>query len=363
MAREPWSSRRDLRSGEFGRFQSHRGRIKVYMLGRGLVCLIGAVFAAEALIVDRDPGRARGYMRLIEGVDGVETTSLAVSPEGSLIATTDTAGGLSVRDHTLDWQIDRYVDYPGFAVSTAFTPDGRFLAVGGIGSGIALWERESHAKERTRFLPHESVNAMAFSPDGRLLAAASDANTQILVWDWARCRVRMTLKGRAPVLSVAFSPDGRYLASGEKVDGAAIYVWDLETGRPHRVLNGSSGPVAKVVFSPDGSVLATATSFENGVRLWKIRSGRSCRMIAGHSFGTNAVAFSPDGRAIATAGNDGMVRLWSVETGEQRAVVAGQTNRLNGVAFSADGLLLAATGSGDNHVRVWNINEINASID
>jgi hypothetical protein len=105
MARESWSSRRDLRSGEFGRFQSHRGRIKVYMLGRGLVCLIGAVFAAEALIVDRDPGRARGYMSLIEGVDGVETTSLAVSPEGSLIATTDTAGGLSVRDHTLDWQI------------------------------------------------------------------------------------------------------------------------------------------------------------------------------------------------------------------------------------------------------------------
>lgn len=168
----------------------------------------------------------------------------------------------------------------------------------------------------------------------------------------------MFLTSRLPVLILAYSWDGRYLVSGERGDRASIYVWDLETGCAHLVLEGSSGPIVAVAFSPDGAVLATAAMYENGVRLWDMSSGRLWRVTARRSFGTSSIAFWADGRALASVGSDGMVHLWSVATGGQRVVLDGQASRLNRLAFSADGRIVVASGSGDNHVRFWELTEM-----
>jgi WD40 repeat protein len=343
---------------KFGGWKTRRGHVKLHELGRGLACLIGAIFVAETSFVDRNSTREDNRMRIVEGEDGVGTMSLAISPKGSLIATTDSVGRVSLRDEKLGWQIGKFAAYQGCARSVGFAPDGRFLAIGGTNFGIALWDRERDNIEQSEVLALQDVRAMAISPDGRYLAAASNASSQVVVWDWNERSEKTILTSRSPVLSLAFSPNGRYLASGEKGNRPSIQVWDLETGRARLVLDGSLGHVVAVAFSPDGAMLATAAAFENVVRLWDMTSGHLRRMIAGHPFGTNSVAFSPDGRALASAGNDGMVRLWSVATGELRAALDGRTNRLNRVAFSPDGQIIVATGSGDNHLRFWELTDV-----
>ncbi len=358
MAREPRAALQDRPSVEFGGWKNHRGHVKLHLLGQGFVCLIGAVMVAEFSFVGRNPAEEDKRVRIAEGEDGVGTTSLAVSPDGALIVTTDTAGSVALRDEARGWRSEEFADYRDFAVSVAFSRDGRFLAIGGTDFGIALRDRDRDGDEQSELLPHKWVKAMAFSPDGRSLAAASQPSTQIVIWDPIERREKMILTSHLPVLSLAFSPDGRYLASGERGDRASICVWDLETGRARLVLAGSSGPIVAVAFSPDGAILATSAVYENGVRLWDMNSGRSSRVIARHSFGTNSVAFSPDGNVLASAGSDGMVRLWSVATGEQRAALDGRASRLNHVAFSADGRILVATGSGDNSVRYWELTEM-----
>ncbi len=50
-------------------------------------------------------------MRLADGEDGVGTTSLAVSAEGSLIATTDTAGRVAIRYEERGWRLEEFADY------------------------------------------------------------------------------------------------------------------------------------------------------------------------------------------------------------------------------------------------------------
>ena len=358
MAREPRTARPDQSSVEFGGWKTHRGHAKLHQFGQGLVCLIGAFIVAELSRLGRNATRDDNRMQLAEGDHGVATRSLVVSPSGSLIATTDTAGRVALREEARGWQTEEFADYHGFAVSIAFTPDGRFLAIGGIEFGIAFWGPEREGNELSECLPQWGVKVKAFSPDGQSLAAVSEASTEIVVWDVAERRERMILTTQFPVLSLVFSPDGRYLAAGESGSRTSIYVWEAETGRAHLVLEGSSGPVVAIAFSPDGTMLATTAAYQRYVRLWDTSSGRLCRVIAGHAFGTNSVAFTADGKALASAGNDGMVRLWNAATGEQRAVLDGRASGLNHVAFSPDGRILIATGSADNDVRFWELTEV-----
>ena len=266
MAREPRYARSDRPSGEFGDWSTHRGHVKLHVLGRGIVCLIGAVFVLETSFVDRNPSREHYQMRLAEGENGVETTSLAVSTRGTLIATTDTAGRVSLRNETLGCRIGKFADYQGFALSVAFTPDGRFLAIGGFNFGIALWDPEREGSERPELVPLSGVRAMVFSPDGRYLAAASEANGKVVVWDLAERREKMILKSHEPVRSLACSPDGRYLAGGERGDRGSVYVWDLETGQR------AAGAGRVMGFRLDGRVLCGRGHSGHGRHLRKGRS-------------------------------------------------------------------------------------------
>ena len=354
MAREPRSVRRVVEVEEFSEWKTHRGSVRFHAFGRVFACLIGAVFVAEALVIERGPARDDDRLWLAKGEDGVETLSLAVSPRGALVATTDTAGRASSGNETLG-AIRKYIDLKDYATSVAFTPDGRLLAIGGLEFGVSLWPVDDDATDQAEALPFGRVNAMTFSPDGRCLAAAIAGSNHIVIWDRAERRETLILRSRWPILSLAFSPDGRYLAAGEQADRGSVYLWDLETGCARFVLSGSWGHVVSVAFSPDGNALAAVGMHERVIRIWDVRSGQLCRVMAGHPRGTNAIAFSPDGRVLASAGNDGMVRLWSAATGEKIAALDGRANRLSHVGFSADGRSMVAVGSTDNDIRFWEL--------
>ncbi len=83
------------------------------------------------------------------------------------------------------------------------------------------------------------VERVAFSPDGRWLAVGSSVG--VYVYEAATLREARRFETKAPVWSVAFSPDGRLLASGS-LDQTVI-VWDVGTGERVRTLTGHTGSV------------------------------------------------------------------------------------------------------------------------
>lgn len=105
--------------------------------------------------------------------------------------------------------------------AAAFSPDGRFLAVGGSGD-LDLWEVHT-GKKRTH---GTHPTAIAFSPDGRFLAAGTGKT--ILLWDVATDRVQLLPGGGYghTHIEIAFSPDSRWLAVGISQD--AVRVWDVQ---------------------------------------------------------------------------------------------------------------------------------------
>jgi GTPase SAR1 family protein/predicted MPP superfamily phosphohydrolase len=108
-----------------------------------------------------------------------------------------------------------------------------------------------------------------------------------------------------------------------------------------------------VAYSPNGRIIAAASN--NGtIRLWDVQTGKLLRSLEGHTIWVWSVAFSPDGLLLASGSGDRSVKLWEVASGKLLRSLEGHTNWVESVAFSPDGLLLAS-GSIEPSVKVWEV--------
>jgi glucose repression regulatory protein TUP1 len=98
--------------------------------------------------------------------------------------------------------------------SVALSPDGRLLAAASLDKVVRIWDTET-SQLLDRLEGHsDSVYSIAFSPDGKnVISGSLDRN--IMLWDvgargGVTTRPRMLFQGHKDfVLSVAYTPDGR----------------------------------------------------------------------------------------------------------------------------------------------------------
>jgi WD40 repeat protein len=163
-------------------------------------------------------------------VDGYRRgiTALAISPDGSRLATGDSAGLLKLIDVPTgevraSFQAHRY----GNGISAlAFSPDGTLVATAGyLETVVRLWgAAEGESRGQLPELP-TGVRALTFSPGGALLALARGDGAAML-WGMAESRVLGTVRANDRALeAIAFSADGRALATGG-TEGR-VRLWDL----------------------------------------------------------------------------------------------------------------------------------------
>jgi WD40 repeat protein/tRNA A-37 threonylcarbamoyl transferase component Bud32 len=100
---------------------------------------------------------------------GASASDVAFSADGAMIAFVPSQGGAEVWDAATRTSIATFEGTPG-DTSVALSPDGHFLAVGGFGKVVRVWD------VRTRMLVHEldqggnGAFTLEFTPDGRTLA-------------------------------------------------------------------------------------------------------------------------------------------------------------------------------------------------
>jgi WD40 repeat protein len=282
----------------------------------------------------------------------------------------------------------------GGARALAYSPGGKVLAADGY-----LWDAASGRLLR-RLPVTASVRALAFAPDGNTLVTTAGDEAVIRLWDVASARQVRELPGNG-WYGLAFAPDGKTLLAA----GAALFAWDVTTGRAVRRFGPTAGPVEHLALSPSGALLAAAggESRRHAVGVWELASGKllwrrtsqeqdpprlaftadgkgllwaqgaSLRLhdaVTGKvlralpvadSFGAfRCIALSPDGRTLALGRAANGIGIWDVAAGKEvrhnpRAHGAGrswQNHYVHAVAFAPDGKTLASTGP-EGVVRLW----------
>jgi WD40 repeat protein len=185
----------------------------------------------------------------------------ALSPDGQVFATAQ-SGGLDLWA-VADGKHQRNVSGP-FAISAAFSPDGRVLAVGCHPRGVRLYEAATGRQLGALENVEQAVSGLVYAPHGQALAGR-DYDGKVALWDLRTKKKKHDVgpAARGP----AFSPDGRLLATWG--DGG-VTLWDGGTGRKLRELV-APGPVRDLAFAADGRHLATAN--DNGtVSVWRLPS-------------------------------------------------------------------------------------------
>jgi WD40 repeat protein len=195
--------------------------------------------------------------------------------------------------------------------------------------------------------PHtQHIYGCLFTRDARWLVTHSADGTVA----WIRCstgRLERTLRLHA--ISLALSPDGRTLAASTN-DGHVEF-FEAATGGSLRKAQGEPGFAQQIQFSPDGKHVAAHLPESASIQVWEVESGKLVRTLEGASESSSAILFTPDSAAIFYVGAGGAVLMRSMRDGAELGRFETQGEPVS-MALSRDGRELM-TGVAGGKIRLW----------
>jgi WD40 repeat protein len=322
-------------------------------------------------------------------------TSLALSPNGSQLATGDHEGRISV------WNLQKgepgqileseklHIERPGATISAlAFSPDGHRLGSGGVNTPLTIWNLDSGAKDANPF--YDQVTSVTFTSDGSSLISSNWSDNTARLWD-------LQLNDGRPLTRHIFGPEGAFLSSDGRqlLSGGPreLDIFDFQLGNvkrfsvdanaiapgvrgifPTAALNivvrkegtaqslfslpGHSKTVRAMAMAPDGLHLVSS-SLDGTTKLWSLVGQRELGTYNGHSALVDSLAITPDGSKLITGGEDGTAKVWTLESREELASVL-SLGRQDWVVVSPDGWF---DGTADGLAQVsWRIGKSNVVV-
>ena len=136
-------------------------------------------------------------------------------------------------------------------------------------------------------------------------------------------------------------------ASGIPSRKGQLKLWDKQTLKlKAKNVDSHKDLITSINFSPERKQFVTGSS-DGTAKIYDLDTLKNTRSLEGHSLAVLDASWSGDGRLIATSSADGMVLLWDTKTGEKYKTVVSKGEEVTIVKFmskASEGLLTAEGG-------------------
>uniref|UniRef100_A0A7S3NKK6 Small-subunit processome Utp12 domain-containing protein n=1 Tax=Aureoumbra lagunensis TaxID=44058 RepID=A0A7S3NKK6_9STRA len=269
----------------------------------------------------------------------------------------------------------------GQAVSLAWSPTSKYLAVGSADATIRIYTIEIYNQDEGdtktkafRLAAHkETVNQIFWLPDRQdifLLSCAADAVAASWVWsqgdhDWSSRKKLWALEAKHFLWNETSGTNYSVKLQSAAISGSVLVcafssgvfaVYDATSPKAlpclHK-LSAARGSIDTVAMS--GDLIALGSKRFGQLAVWHWRDEAFALKQQGHDHEATCAAWSPDGRVFASGGADHKVKVWSDATGFCFATFDDHLAPVAAVAFAASKNAFLASASADGTVRLYDL--------
>ncbi len=199
------------------------------------------------------------------------------------------------------------------------------------------------------------VASLAASETGQLISGGDKDQT---VWLWSLDDHHGSELGRhdRPVQAVAITPDGRIAASAD-LDGTLL-VWDLEQQQLlDEIPRAHGAAISCVLFDHSGTLLISGGGGNPAIRYWPLEPGQDVPGKApGHSSPVMSLALHATDQIIASGSQQGKIRVWQLDRPQRRLELAELGGPVHALGFDpADATRLVSATGAQGSVRIWSV--------
>jgi WD40 repeat protein len=224
----------------------------------------------------------------------------------------------------------------------AFSPNGRYLAIGYQNGVIHVWRRDTQKIEITCY-QYDNVSSLIFTSDMHYILAARNSNI-VYRWDISNItRPRSTeIRFTSAVSKLRIMPDGRFMVAAGGSSSAVLY--DLANDRVIYTYN-LTGGISHVSVSQENNLVLFGMS-DGKIKIYplpdlnniaNIRTLAELSTLPGHMDSITALAFAPDNNHILSTSWKNRLIVWDRETQEAVHVLEAPFKAVEKMIFSPDG--------------------------
>lgn len=299
-------------------------------------------------------------------------STIDLSNDGSLFAEGGSYGDASIKiTDTATGKFYFINGHPGIISGMTYSPDGKFLAVGGSDKIIYLFDFAQKRLSKKLIGHTEPLKQLAFSPDGKILVSADDEGI-LKVWDWQSEKVLQELKsdnGLNEPKKIEFSKNGRYFLL---IVNGSLGIFNVSDWSLFRIINTKEGyesksgnmtigyssvPISSAAFAENGAKIIT-THDDETLRIWETVSGKEIKKF---KVGESAplLIMTDEKKIIIPIGkwDEQKLKLFDINNGrELKSFYEEFESKFEAISMSPNGTKFITSDS-SGEVWLWDINK------